>query len=161
MADTDADRARSTLARLYDGRSRHIRAFALALSLAAGGFGLIRYVYSGISLPVAYSTVLSLGIALVFATRRSGRLPSSIKLAPAIACGLVATAAYDGVRFGMTQLGDLNYKPFHAVQRVACSSRLQRVRLLPGLGRVVCSVAGHVPFVQITTMHSGSDRSGR
>jgi hypothetical protein len=89
----------------------------LAAVPLAGGAGLVTYVLSGISLPLAEGTLLALGIlwwaAMVSRVSASARAHLRQRLRIGVRAGIFATVAYDSARYGLVSLFGLSFQPFH------------------------------------------------
>ncbi|HTG34537.1 MAG TPA: hypothetical protein VLB76_16575 [Thermoanaerobaculia bacterium] len=85
----------------------------------AGGLGLVMHILVDLSLPLAVAALVSMGALLWFwfarrvpiQERRRMRRRARVGLLT----GLLATVAYDAVRYGVVALWSFSFEPFHVI----------------------------------------------
>jgi hypothetical protein len=90
---------------------------AVLLLPMSGGAGLVTHIIAGVSLPLAAGVLLVAGVGawaatLLWAPASTRRVFLS-RVGAGLAGGLIATAAYDFVRYGTVAIFSLSFRPFH------------------------------------------------
>ncbi len=85
----------------------------------AGGLGLVMHLLVDLSLPLAVATLVSIGaLSWLWFSRRvpiEERQRIQRRAQIGLMIGLLATAAYDAVRYGVVALWSFSFKPFHVI----------------------------------------------
>lgn len=85
----------------------------------AGGAGLVMHILVDFSLPLAVATLVTIGALLWLWFSRS--MPAAVRqrvrrhVQMGLGIGLLATAAYDAVRYGVVALWSFSFEPFHVI----------------------------------------------
>jgi len=99
-------------------RSLDPRYLPLAMLPAAGGLALIMHILAGASLRWAYLAVVVLGMIVwsvqLWAGSSGTRRELRLRVIIGASAGLLATLAYDAVRYGLVSLMSWSLDPFHA-----------------------------------------------